>query len=232
MFELKSFPSSFTSVHSQKRKEKKKFFSSSVTLPIFLDKLLSRQFHIFSLPPFPFSVCNRVTVNVSQSWSRVIWRASRGGIEHGKGKEKYAFTLLDSNCQDRGRIPRSTGKTRKFSFEPPFIFSPRAPHLFTFRSPPGSSTRRKEKIEHPLNFLFPWGHSRRPLGRAFLIIFDSLENPLDKGTFRSVRLTARRSIAIRLFRIGFTYGVIISFRSQSFVLKCPLVLREKFFSIN
>lgn len=120
-------------------------------------------------------MCNRVTVNVSQSWSRVIWRASRGGIEHGKGKEKYAFTLLDSNCQDRGRIPRSTGKTRKFSFEPPFIFSLRAPHLFTFRSPPGSFTRRKEKIEHPLNFLFPWGHSRRPLERAFLIIFDSLE---------------------------------------------------------
>lgn len=175
MFELKSFPSSFTSVHSQKRKEKK------ILLKLRNAAYFPRQTCNFYLDNFTFFPSLPSLFPCATEWQSTFLKVGlelfgeRLVVESSTGRERKNARLLCWIAIAKTGGGSLDRKTRKFSFEPPFIFSPRAPHLFTFRSPPGSSTRRKEKIEHPLNFLFPWGHSRRPLGRAFLIIFDSLE---------------------------------------------------------
>lgn len=137
MLELKNFPFQLhkrVSFSKKEKEKKKKFFSSSVTTaqPIFPDEpatsIPTISLSFFSpLPPFPFSVCNRVTVNVSQSWSRVIWRASDGGIEHGEGKEKYTFTLLDSKI---GEDPSIDSKDSKVLVRAAFHFLSPCPTSF------------------------------------------------------------------------------------------------------
>ena len=152
---------------------------------------------------------NRVTVNVSQSWwSRVIWRASGGGIEQRgeEGKEKYTFTLLDSNWQegDGDRLERlESSRSSRLSFSP-LVF-----HIF---SPSFSSTLQSKEGENrtPVEFLIPFG-ATLDASWIFLIIFDSLETSAgQKDVFRSIRLTARFLSRDSIdFRFGsFTYDVV------------------------
>ena len=210
-------------------KEKGKKNSSQAPRNLFSStnlQLLSQQFHIFSLPPLPFSMRNRVTVNVSQSWwSRVIWRASSGGIEQGgeEGEEKYTFTLLDSNWQegeDGDRLERlESSRSSRLSFSPL-----RVPHLFTkFFFHLAVEGRRKSNtrwISYSLR-----GHSRRFLD--FSNYFRFLGNVCwTKG--RVSKYSFNSSIFILRFdRLPFR----IIHIWRSFILKYSLILGEKFFSV-
>lgn len=225
MLKLKSFPSSFTSVSFSKKKRKKKN-SSQAPRNLFSStnlQLLSQQFHIFSLPLLPFSMRNRVTVNVSQSWwSRVIWRASGGGIEQRgeEGEEKYTFTLLDSNWQegeDGDRLERlESSRSSRLLFSPPHLFT----KFFFHLAVEGRRKSNTRWISYSLR-----GHSRRFLD--FSNYFRFLGNVCwTKG--RVSKYSFNSSIFISRFdRLPFR----IIHIWRSFILKYSLILGEKFFSV-
>lgn len=200
MLELKNFPFQLHKrvSFSKKEKEKKKILlklrnNCATYFPRRTCNFYPNNFTFFFFPlslPSPFPCATE--------WQSTFLKVGlelfgeRLTVESSTGRERKNTRLLCWIARP-GRIPRSTRKTRKFSFEPPFIFSPRAPHLFIHlsrRSPPPFSTRffhllKEGENRTPVEFLIPLG-PLSTLGRAFLNYFRFVGNVCwTKGRFEA-----------------------------------------------